>query len=622
MKKIMIYILVMVFSFTLSASKIGKDLQRYLDTTKNIDSLRVWIFLTDKGFRDNSEYNELIAKAWDSMTEKKRERLRNLGKYATFDDIPVYDEYVKKLSEYGHIREISKILNAVSMDILYNNLKSIEELPFVSEIEKVHIFKIIPDIVKTNLSKSLIDSTDYGYSYMQNHIVGIDKLHNVGITGQGVIIGIMDTGFDLQHIAVENVNVIWSHDFVNDDDYVGYNPAEDSSRDMLEHGTAMLALAGAYKPVSEGFISQGMIGGAFNAQFALARTEILEEERTIEEDNWVAAFESFDSLGVDIISSSLAYRWFYDDTTGYSYSEMDGRTAVTSHIASTAASRGILLVNAIGNRPLDAECDIDTMIPAPADAYDILAVGGCDLSKFWWSTSLKGPTADGRQRPQVIAPAEGIWVPHASYDDSSYAFVSGTSAATAIVASGAALIKSAHPDWSPEKIMDVIFNTCQPPVIGFDDITGDTLYQWDPDTIINPLDTVGYGIPDFYKAVFSESVDVDTFSQGALGDVYPMPFYPNKNQYVCIPFSLSRPSKVEVKIFSSSGKLVKTIEMPEEAGEFLPVGKYDSNDINNPYHGCLWDGTNDDGYPVSSGIYYVVWTNHFETYKTKVVVIR
>ncbi len=623
-KMILVLLFAVIFNVYGSA-EFGPYLEKQITSKSLNDTLKIWVFFTDKGFENDIEYKKALQEAWDNMTPKKRQRLAEIGKYADFVDVPVCEDYINKLSEYGKIKRVSRFLNAVSIIVPVYKIYDISNLPFVNSLEIVMKYKTNKDVFEPLNSKILVDTADYGYSFQQNAVVGIDRLHNVGITGKNVLIGIMDSGFQLTHKSLKNTNVIWQYDFVFDDDYTGYDPLQDQTKDQIDHGTAMLSLLSSYDPVSMGFIGRGMVGAAFGASYAIAKTENVFEENITEEDNWVAAFESFDSLGVDIISSSLAYKAFDNDSFSYSYSQMDGRTAITSHTASTALSRGILLFNAVGNRPM-AECDIDTMIPAPADAYDIIAVGGCDEFKYWWDGSLKGPTYDGRQRPQIIAPSSAVMAAYAALDDSSFTFVTGTSAGTAIAAGGAALIKSAHPDWTPEQIMSAIFDNCVPPVQMIDDITGDTIYWWDPDTIpaavFQPSDTVGYGIPDFYNAVFADTAVTDTFTAGKLGEPYPNPFYPQRDNYVCIPFYLDKYSKVELRIYSSSGKLVRTLNKPEGTEEYLMIGSYLSNDQGDQYSGFLWDGLNDNGMPVASGIYYIVWDNHFTIYRTKVVVIR
>src|SRR5690606_31104343 len=162
------------------------------------------------------------------------------------------------------------------------------------------------------------------------------------------------------------------------------------------HGTASLSLVAAYE-------ESKLIGGAYDSQFILCITEDVESEYRIEEYNWVRAAEFSDSLGVDIINSSLGYNHFDDPEMNYETGDMDGKTAVISQGASLAAQKGILVVSSVGNEGNDAW----ETVTAPADAEGILSIGAVNSMLARSSFSSIGPTADGRIKPELAAFGSG-----------------------------------------------------------------------------------------------------------------------------------------------------------------------------------------------------------------------
>ena len=328
----------------------------------------------------------------------------------------------------------SRWLNAVSARLTRSQIEDLAARSFVRRIDQVLTFyrrKELPDLVREK--PLVIDSADYGLSYIQNHQLGIDSLHRINVldtngtdsiplNGAGVLVAFLDTGFRTNHEAFNYLSVLDTYDFINGDPDV----TDDlPTSDQINHGTAVLSVCGGYDP---GYL----IGPAYGADYILAKSERSDTEIVIEEDYWVRASEWADSLGADIISSSLGYfDW-------YTYADMDGNTATTTIAADLAASRGILVVTAAGN---EGNEDWHYII-APADGDSVVAAGAVNASGTIATFSSFGPTYDGRIKPDVVAMGVGT---RAAYAGGGYAAFWGTSLATPLIAGSAALILQANP---------------------------------------------------------------------------------------------------------------------------------------------------------------------------------
>jgi hypothetical protein len=256
--------------------------------------------------------------------------------------------------------------------------------------------------------------------------LNIRALHDRGLRGAGVRIALLDAGFDTQHPLMAGATVIAQHDFVYGDSVVRDQPGEAAGE--MTHGTAVWSTIAADVPGT-------LVGVAPDAEFLLAKTEFTLTETRVEEDHWVAAVEWADSLGAHIISSSLGYRTF-DGGFTYAPAELDGDVAVTTVAADRAAARGILVVVSAGNDGPSART-----LGTPADGDSVVAVGATDSLGAVASFSARGPTADGRIKPDVVAP--GVRIASAA-PDSGVFLLSGTSFAAPLVSGLAALVQGAR----------------------------------------------------------------------------------------------------------------------------------------------------------------------------------
>jgi hypothetical protein len=272
----------------------------------------------------------------------------------------------------------------------------------------------------------------YGPSDMPYRQLGLRGLADHGVDGAGVRIAILDAGFNTLNPAFTGITVTAQYDFVFGDTVVRNQPNDSLILDPQFHGTAVWSLFA-------GSVPGRLVGIARGASFLLAKTEDVRSETRVEEDNYVAALEWADSIGVDIASSSLGYLAF-DNGFSYTPSQLNGDVAVTSVAADSAAAHGILVVTAAGN----SGPAFRTLV-TPGDAKSVITAGAEDSLGNIAGFSSRGPTADGRLKPDLTAPGVAVCV----VTGSTMGRLNGTSFATPLLAASAALVKQEQPALGP-----------------------------------------------------------------------------------------------------------------------------------------------------------------------------
>ncbi len=405
---------------------------------------KYFIYFKDKGVSPSTKLEKTsslyqLAEAELSPRAIERRKAVMGDNYITYEDIPLNDNYVNQIKSLGiKIENSLKWFNAVTSYLSDAQLNRIKNLPFVKKIEPVKFLKenreeysapFIPQppVQVENTSYKL----NYGPSLTENALSDIPTVHDLGITGAGVTIGLLDTGFRWKtHPAFNQIKILKEYDFVQHDSVTANQAGDSGNQDS--HGTSVLSIIGGFAP---GYL----IGPAFNANYILAKTEYVPTETHVEEDNYAAALEWMEGLGVDITSSSLGYSEFDPGQTSYTYADMNGQTTIVAKAANLAFERGVTTFSAAGNEGNNAW----HYVVSPGDAPNMITVGAVDRYNLLASFSSRGPTSDGRIKPEVCA--MGISDVSAWAGTTIYSTGSGTSFATPIAAGVGALLKSVYP---------------------------------------------------------------------------------------------------------------------------------------------------------------------------------
>jgi hypothetical protein len=481
-------------------NKISTALQTKINTISADDQILVWVYFTDKGNNTDVYFRnpELVV---SDKSLKRREKTLSKTNPITMKDIPLNQSYIRQIEVMGlKLKHESKWLNAVSGTVSRARINEISSLPFVSKLDVVYKLKkeIQPAPDKNKVMQGLnkilqpegIYDLNYGDSYSEMEQIKIPEVHNLGITGQGVTICVMDAGFsNLNHVAFDSINIIAEWDFVNNDPNVG----NQSDSGDGSHGTETLSTIGGYAPGH-------LIGPAFNATYILAKTENTDSETPLEEDNWIAALEWADSIGVDVTSTSLGYLDFDPPWPSYTWQDMDGETTIITNGADYATHLGIVVVNSAGNNGYDTH----NTLGAPADGDSVITAGAVDYSGSRAFFSSVGPTVDGRIKPDVMALGDGNIVA-SPYDDNSYDYASGTSFSCPLTAGVAALVLSANPELTPMQVRDAMRNTSSL------SNNPNNQYGWG---ILNALEAVNYfptpvELTSFTAAIINNKVNLE-----------------------------------------------------------------------------------------------------------------
>ncbi len=441
---------------------------------------RYWIFFRDKGVDTvkSGMIDPTLGSAQGVCSPRRCNRISRVAELMNNNDLPVCIEYMRTLKTMGVNPYLeSKWLNGVSAELDEIQLERVKLLPFVRRIQSVSSYSIsLPPhhVLARRMGEPIMDSIpfDYGASLPQVLQIRVPELHAMGINGTGILVGMLDTGFDFTGRTVfEKMNVEAEYDFHFNDTTTANEDGDVSTQQ--NHGTRTLSVIGGFH---EGFL----IGPAYGSSYALAKTEWLPSETNIEEDHWVVGLEWLESMGVDVVSSSLGYSIF-DSGYSYTYEDMDGNTAVTTLAADMAAARGVVVVTSAGNEGGGSW----KYVTAPADGDSVIAVGAVSSYGDRAYFSSLGPTYDGRIKPDVMAMGVGVQLVNTARNPKpgeEYSSGQGTSYACPLVAGVCAQILQAHPELGPIDVREALRQTADHAA------TPDTDYGW--------------GLIDAYEAVF------------------------------------------------------------------------------------------------------------------------
>lgn len=650
-------------------------------STLSFAQTKYLIYFKDKGISQNEDLQKTSSfyqSAINELSERSiTRRIKNIGKdnFLSYEDIPVYPEYIHTLETAGiKIKNKLKWFNAISASLTETQVNIVREFDFVEKIEPVKIIMYksetqfpFDDQVEKSLQELPIN---YGPSFGQLQLSDVPEVHAVGITGEGVLVGMLDTGFDWKdHEALENAGIIAEYDFINDDSVTANENNDPPSQH--EHGTLTFSVIGGYKDST-------LIGASFGSDFLLAKTEDVNSETHIEEDNYAAALEWMENSGVDITSSSLGYSEFDDSVYSYSYSDMDGNTTIVTRACELAFSKGVVSITSAGNEGNNTWF----YITAPADGFNTIGVGAVDSENQIRGFSGRGPTYDGRIKPDVVARGTSVFGAFAS-GFTNYGTASGTSMSAPIAAGIASLLLSAHPHLKNTQVRNILLETADNSsspnnergyglLLALDAVEFPNLEEtsgsfklhkivistpnFDPQTFsihysvngansepvqmdyngnrtfnyIFPILTYGDSV-EFYFA-FSDSSGNSfrlpqrnnyKFAYGQLeivlnlklqpvtnsfliSEIYPNPFLPAETPFTRIAINSSGNEKLRVAIIDGSGQQVKVFETI-------------TTERTNYFS---WDGISDRGILCASGVYYYLIRLGNENFGRKMILLK
>lgn len=491
-------------------------------------------------FTDKNNSNFSLERPLEFLTQKSLDRRAYQGITLDSLDLPVNEWYVDSVLAHNSVLvHRTKWFNGITVKVAPVDtlaFRDVENLPFVKEIKLVRIgssSKMQNKFALEEASTAPIDpiyTPNYGMGFRQIEMLQLDLLHNLGFRGEGKVIAILDNGYrGIQDGAafdsmISNGQLLGYFDFVDGDSNV-FNDAT--------HGTTVLSTIAANDP---GF----MIGAAPKASFYLFNTEDNQSESPLEEDHWTRAAEYADSLGVDALNTSLGYNTFDDPQFNFTYEDLDGETTRISVANGIAASKGMLVVSSAGNEGRSSWFHIT----APADAKGAMIAGAVHDDEIATSFTSRGPTADGRLKPDLCAMGSDVIVAN---QNGNYVRTSGTSFAAPILAGAALSLWSAYSDRSSAEIIEMLVQS------GDRYSNSDTIY--------------GHGIPNVYTALLRGS-NADTFVyHGSSNEaiVYPNPVEDQAKIY----FGIVPAGTYFLSISDAFGNLIYRVEVEQRDGNYL-----------------------------------------------------
>ena len=468
-----------------------------------------WVFFLDK-----PQANTFLSQPLLMLSQRSLDRRVRLNINLDLKDVPVDSNYINQISSAQGIlyKGKSKWLNAVHVQGSQTDIQNLLNLAFVNKIEfanknigivtRPRPFEAQP--VPISARRTVYD---YGYGAGQINMLHGEVMHQQNYTGQDVLIGIIDAGFQqvdttaLFQTLFQNHKIADTYNFVSGDSNV---------YQFHMHGSAVLSTIAAQ---SDGVL----VGTAPDVSVALYVSEDVSQEMPIEETYWAEAAERADSLGVDVINTSLGYQTFDRSEYSYTMADLDGQTSFISRAAEIAVSRGINVIVSAGN---SGNTDWPK-IGVPADAADVITVGAVDSSLNKAGFSSIGPTADGRIKPDVMAQGVGATV----YWNGQIQAMNGTSFSAPIIAGMVSCMVQAYPYKTPAQIKQDLISIS--------------------DRFNNPDNDYGYGIPDFSQ--YNPNAVKGYVQKKTL--IYPNPAH-------TFIFVKSKDNISDIKLFTANGKLI------------------------------------------------------------------
>ncbi len=426
----------------------------------------VWVFFADK-----ENVVESIANPISILTQEAIDRKELQNTPIDERDVPVNENYISQIKDATGISVFSKSkwMNCVYVKGTQANIEDLLDLSFVSHVEYAN--KDLNSFSGYNPlgDKFILENTtsrityNYGAAANQIEMLSGDFLHEEDFTGNGMIIGVLDAGFPTVNTNPGFANMVSEGRLLGTYDFQARQVGVDGTS---SHGTITSSDIG-------GFLQDQFVGTAPEASFYFFVTEYTPTETPVEEAHWVEALERADSLGVDVINTSLSYKGYDNNNYTHTYEDLDGQTTFAARGGNIAFDKGMILLTSAGNSGNTSSSFCGT----PADSPGVLTVGAVDSYGNYASFSSIGPTIDGRIKPDIMAQGSNSAVINTG---GNVDFSSGTSLSSPIMAGVVACLWQARPETPNGQLMQIIRESS-------------SLYN-------SPTNQMGYGIPNFEDA--------------------------------------------------------------------------------------------------------------------------
>jgi serine protease AprX len=527
---------------------------------KNLSNDKVWVFFTEKEnpiCLDNRYQCHLLPPDASMIEEilSYGADLNTTSHWLNAISITATAEMVERISRLSFVRSISPVLKLTSNEAKQNQFQARDD---------------VPKIVSIDHQMTVYGGTDAQLKYHK-----IDQVHSLGFDGKGVIVGVMDGGFDVSHEVFEHLRnsnrIIAERDFVDGGNNTKNNVKNSSYH---SHGTSVAAIIA-------GKLENKLIGVAPGVSLVLARTEDDKVEAPIEEDHWIAAIEWMQTLGVNVVNTSLGYNIFTSQPeSSYTYKDMNGKTSAIARAATKAASVFNMIVVVSAGNEGNSEWKY---ITTPADADSIITVGSIGSSGSRVASSSVGPTSDGRIKPDVMARGSCVYSANSSSTNTYTSCLNGTSFAAPHVAGIMALAVQAKPGksaiWYVEQARKA-----------------SNRYQ-------NPDNENGYGIIDAKKLIDVIVTSMDDAVEPSLPEnIFLSKNYPN-------PFN----PRTIIQYQAPQGWYLNRFEIYDALGRLVHEAKIYNNQASGQFE---WDGRSDGKKTLSSGVYFgkLIFSNGYQTH--------
>lgn len=564
----------------------------------------VWVEFSDKGATSPRDLVQRLAAAEAALTPEARRRREKAHVTPLVDelDLPIEPAYLQTLESHGYAYYgASRWFNRVAVRTSGDRLAHLGTLPFVRRVAPVELaMRRAPEPLLDETTEGITVANprrgaspaavqaNYGRTLGQIQRLNMTAVHDSGYTGVGVNVCLLDDGFNWyrKHEALKGIPVASgrTRDFVR-----GVSSVQDTASAFASyflHGTMTLsALAGRRDGV--------YLAPAYGCNVILGRTEDDGSEKPIEMVYWAQGAEWADSLGADIISTSLGYNLFPDSAgTDLTYPMLDGQTSIITRAARIAAAKGILVVVSAGNDGNNAAVGRKVSAPADANGDSVIAIGAVDSLGVRASFSSKGPTYDGRIKPDLAAQGVAVLLASTSGNPNNYTRASGTSFSCPLTAGVAACLMQARPTWPPVLIIQALKRTAS--------------LAASPDTL------TGWGIPDGLAALryIPDTLGVPE-GPGPLALAFsgPNPMRPGQAMRVRFALDAGQPAaRYHLRVFDAAGRQVRDLG----TGVLGVGGVVDRT----------WSGDDAAGRAVMPGLYLVVLEAAGQQRSARLVVLR